>query len=206
MDIFGDPPEKQSNNEKRLEAVIATLSLDIPEVALWCERQYKRRNPRRPDWPFYTDFRICVAIPKLESLLCMIEEDQVTDVNVEADGDYHGGMNERERDYYKDLRCMASTPTVRFGPQRIYKEADECIGEAIALLFFRHFDKIYKASFAYGPFRGTGAIGMAGWNVVKAGMQYFENVVTQGEWEFDWPFDEKNLAACDDFLGSRLDA
>src|SRR5437879_2252415 len=71
--------------------------------------------------------------------------DPVTDVNVEGDGDHHAGMNERERDYFKDAICMPKTPTIRFGPQRIFKESALCIEDAVRLSMLYHNEKLIRA-------------------------------------------------------------
>lgn len=181
--MLGDPPEKQSNNEKRLEASIATftgsetldrvqlpaeqiealrvrvglgraespLTADINDMlsrklspVIWCERQYKRPNLLRPDYPFSTDFRICMATPNAAKLLSTCGEELVTDVNVEADDKYFHLIN-RERDYYKDFSCMFSTRTLRYGQDRIFRDADLCVAEAYFVLVSEHYFKVYRA-------------------------------------------------------------
>lgn len=170
MEITGNPPDKQSNQEKRFDEALVGISVPWKTIclitdlvkqdwiasgfrgrtwdvlgrrghAIWAERQYKRRNSLHPDWPFYTDFRLCMATPRLEGLFRKASLDPVTDINVEVDGAQHGGMNERERDYRKDRDCF--TPTIRWGPQALFKDAKRCAAVSITKLLIRHFTQMY---------------------------------------------------------------
>lgn len=138
MDILGKPPEKWSNNEKRLDAAFLRRPGLVGNgssfyIRIWAKRQYRTENPKHPDYPFFSDWRLYAQTCDFVKLSLLVEAD---------DNYFH--VHQRARDYRKDITNLLGSsvaghyssmiPTIRFDSERIFKNADACVEESITVL------------------------------------------------------------------------